>query len=200
MTDPATPTDQPQLRACLRGRAYRWRQHHKDRLLYPLKRIGPRGEASFARISWDEALDLFAAELLRIRKTYGNNALFVPYGTGSYNQTNGRWTAERLLHLFGGCVDYYNSYSWACISAATPTVYGTNITGNDRRDWLNSQLILMWSWNPAEMRDGTNSEYFIKKARERGRPGRLPRSPDDPERRRPGRRMDPDPARDGRRP
>jgi anaerobic dimethyl sulfoxide reductase subunit A len=82
--------------------------------------------------------------------------------------TNGRWTAERLLHLFGGCVGYYNSYSWACISAATPTVYGTNVTGNQRQDWLNSRFILMWSWNPAEMRDGTNSEFFIKKAREHG--------------------------------
>jgi len=165
---PEDSPDRPQLRACVRGRAYRWRQHHKDRLLYPLKRTGPRGEASFARISWDEALDLFAAELVRIRAAYGNTSLFIPYGTGSYNQTNGRWTAERLLHLFGGCVDYYNSYSWACISAATPTVYGTDITGNDRRDWLNSKLILMWSWNPAEMRDGTNSEYYLKKARERG--------------------------------
>ena len=33
---------------------------------------------------------------------------------------------------------------------------------------MNSKYILMWSWNPAEMRDGTNSEFFIKKARERG--------------------------------
>jgi len=165
---PDDSPDHPQLRACLRGRAYRWRQGHKDRLLYPLKRTGPRGEASFTRISWDEALELFASELVRIRGTYGNNALFVPYGTGSYNQTNGRWTAERLLNLFGGCLGYYNSYSWACISAATPTVYGTAITGNDRRDWINSKLILMWSWNPAEMRDGTNSEFYLKKAREHG--------------------------------
>jgi anaerobic dimethyl sulfoxide reductase subunit A len=133
-----------------------------------MKRIGPRGEAKFARISWDEALDRFAAELIRIKKEYGNRAFHIPYGTGSYSLTNGRWTAERLLHLFGGCVGYYNSYSWACISAATPTVYGTNVTGNQRQDWLNSRLILMWSWNPAEMRDGTNSEFFIKKARERG--------------------------------
>ncbi|HZY42555.1 MAG TPA: hypothetical protein VFF59_11220 [Anaerolineae bacterium] len=33
----------PQLRACVRGRAYLQRQYHPDRLLYPLKRIGPRG-------------------------------------------------------------------------------------------------------------------------------------------------------------
>jgi anaerobic dimethyl sulfoxide reductase subunit A len=42
------------------------------------------------------------------------------------------------------------------------------MTGNQRQDWLNSKYIIMWSWNPAEMRDGTNSEYFVQKAREKG--------------------------------
>ncbi len=165
------PTDDPsdpQLRACVRGRAYRFRQNRTDRLLYPMKRIGERGEAKFARISWDEAYGTMAERIIRTRNAHGPASLFVPYGTGSYSLTNGRWTAERLLNLVGGSLGYYNSYSWACISAATPTVYGTNVTGNQRQDWLNTRLILMWSWNPAEMRDGTNSEYFIKKARERG--------------------------------
>ena len=47
----------PQLRACVRGRAYLRRQYHPDRLLYPMKRVGKRGEGKFERISWDEALD-----------------------------------------------------------------------------------------------------------------------------------------------
>ncbi len=158
----------PQLRPCPRGRAYRRRQYHPDRLRYPLKRTGRRGEGKFERISWDEALDLVASELSRVKEKYGNSALFVPYGTGSYNQINGRQTATRLLHLFGGCLGFYNSYSWACITPATLTVYGTTTTGNQRQDWLNSRYILMWSWNPAEMRDGTNSDYFVKLARERG--------------------------------
>ncbi|MFM8321890.1 MAG: molybdopterin-dependent oxidoreductase, partial [Chloroflexota bacterium] len=89
----------PQLRACPRGRAYLRRQYHPDRLLHPLKRTGRRGEGRFERISWDEALDLFAAQLLRVRQTYGNSALFVPYGTGSYNQINGSQTARRLMNL-----------------------------------------------------------------------------------------------------
>jgi anaerobic dimethyl sulfoxide reductase subunit A len=109
-----------------------------------------------------------ASELLRVKQAYGNAAIFVPYGTGSYNQTNGRQTAQRLLNLFGGSLGFYNSYSWACTSAATPTVYGTTVTGNQRQDWLNSRYILMWGWNPAEMRDGTNSEFFLQKARQKG--------------------------------
>jgi anaerobic dimethyl sulfoxide reductase subunit A len=94
--------------------------------------------------------------------------LFVPYGTGSYNQLNGSHTARRLMNLFGGCLGIYNSYSWGAINIATPTVYGTLVTGNQRQDWLNSRYIIMWGWNPAEMRDGTNSDYFVKLARENG--------------------------------
>ena len=158
----------PQLRACTRGRAYLRRQYHPDRLLYPLKRTGRRGEGKWARISWDEALDLVAGEMRRVKEAYGNGALFVPYGTGSYSQLNGSVVARRLMNLFGGCLGIYNSYSWAAINVATPTVYGTLQTGNQRQDWLNSKYILMWGWNPAEMRDGTNSELFVRRAREAG--------------------------------
>ncbi len=158
----------PQLRACPRGRAYLRRQYHFDRLLHPLKRTGKRGDGHFTRITWDEALDTVAAQFARVKSAYGNSALFVPYGTGSYNQLNGSHTARRLMNLYGGCLGIYNSYSWAAINAATPTVWGTLVTGNQRQDWLNSRYILMWGWNPAEMRDGTNSDYFIKLARQNG--------------------------------
>jgi len=155
----------PQLRACVRGRAYLRRQYHHDRLLNPLKRVGRRGEGKFIQISWEEAITTVAAQMQRVKQQYGNSAMFVPYGTGSYNQLNGSHVARRLMNLFGGCLGIYNSYSWAAINAATPTVYGTLVTGNQRQDWLNSRYILMWGWNPAEMRDGTNSDYFLKLAR-----------------------------------
>jgi anaerobic dimethyl sulfoxide reductase subunit A len=158
----------PQLRACARGRAYLRRQYHPDRLRFPLKRAGMRGEGQFVRCSWEEALELAAGELQRVKAKYGNEALFVPYGTGSYNQLNGSHTARRLMNLFGGCLGIYNSYSWGAINIATPTVYGTLVTGNQRQDWLNSRYFIMWGWNPAEMRDGTNSDYFVKLARENG--------------------------------
>ena len=49
-----------QVRACLRGRSIRRRMNHPDRLKYPMKRVGKRGEGKFERISWDDPL----------RKTY----------------------------------------------------------------------------------------------------------------------------------
>ncbi|MCP4210922.1 MAG: molybdopterin-dependent oxidoreductase [Halieaceae bacterium] len=164
---PDTLTD-PQLRACVRGRAYLRRQYHPDRLKYPMKRVGERGEGKFERISWDEALDTVAAEMQRVQQEYGNSALFAPVGSGSASQLNGSQTIERLLNLFGGSLDSYNGYSWDAIEAATPTVYGTMYSGNHRMDWLNAKYILMWGWNPAEMRDGTNSDFFVKLARQNG--------------------------------
>lgn len=158
----------PQLRACVRGRSYRKRQNHPDRLKYPLLRTGKRGEGKFKRITWEEAYDLMHHELSRVISTYGNSAIHIPYGTGSYSNTNGAWPARRLMNQLGGSLSFYNSYSWACINIATPYVYGTLNSGNQRQDWLNSKYILMWGWNPAEMRDGTNSDYFLKKARENG--------------------------------
>lgn len=52
-----------QVRACLRGRSIRRRINHPDRLNYPMKRVGTRGEGKFERISWDEATDTIASSL-----------------------------------------------------------------------------------------------------------------------------------------
>ncbi len=160
--------DNPRLLACARGKAYLRRQYHPDRLTQPLKRIGRRGEGKFTPIEWAEALELAAAQISRVIETYGHQALLVPYGTGAYSSTNGSHLARRLFNCLGGQLDTYNSYSWACTNLATPTVFGTKISGNQRQDWVNSRYILMWGWNPAEMIDGTNSTYFLKKARENG--------------------------------
>ena len=165
---PTDTIDAPQLRACVRGRAYRRRQYHPDRLQHPLKRVGPRGEGRFERIGWDEAIGRVADELTRTRKAYGNSAIFVPYGTGGCSQVNGRQAAQRLVNLFGGSLGHYGNYSWAAMAAATESVYGTTVTGNQRQDWLNAKYILMWGWNPAETRDGTNTEFFLQKARDNG--------------------------------
>lgn len=60
--------DQPQVRACLRGRSIKQRVYSKDRLLYPMKRVGERGEGKFERISWDQALDEIADKLKDVIK------------------------------------------------------------------------------------------------------------------------------------
>jgi anaerobic dimethyl sulfoxide reductase subunit A len=59
---------EPQLRACLRGRSYRSRLYSPERLLYPMMRVGERGEGKFKRVSWDEALDHVAKKMIELKQ------------------------------------------------------------------------------------------------------------------------------------
>jgi anaerobic dimethyl sulfoxide reductase subunit A len=158
----------PALRACMRGHAYRRRVYYPTRLQYPLKRVGKRGEGKFERISWDDAISLAASEIKRVIDQYGNAAIHLVAGSAGGSSTLGIGTAARLLNLLGGYIDTYNNYSWACIQKATPYIYGTQTCGATRDSWLHAKLILMWSWNPAEMIDGTNTMWYVKEARKRG--------------------------------
>ncbi len=71
-----------QVRACLRGRSIRRRINHPDRLNYPMKRVGKRGEGKFERISWDEALNTITASLKDVVARYGNEAVYINYSSG----------------------------------------------------------------------------------------------------------------------
>ena len=54
---------------CAKGLAFTQLVYHPDRLKYPLKRVGPRGEGTWQRISWDEALDAIADRLSEINSS-----------------------------------------------------------------------------------------------------------------------------------
>src|SRR5688572_28523149 len=62
--DPAHPTTAGKL--CTKVARYLERVYHPDRLLYPLKRKGPKGRGAFERVTWDEALADIAGRLQRI--------------------------------------------------------------------------------------------------------------------------------------
>ena len=80
---------EPQLRACLKGRAMRQRVYAPDRLKHPLKRTGKRGDGKFERITWDEALETIASELKRVRETYGPAAILLRGGGGDVSLIHG---------------------------------------------------------------------------------------------------------------
>ena len=73
-----------EVRACLRGRSVRKYINHPDRIIYPMKRVGKRGEGKFERIGWDEAIDLFYTNLKRVIDTYGNDAVFENCAGGTH--------------------------------------------------------------------------------------------------------------------
>lgn len=101
-----------QIRPCLRGRSVRWKTYNPDRLKYPLLRTGKRGEGKFKRISWDEATTIVAQKLRSTIDTYGNEAIYYQYGSGSTGANlQGRNACKRLLSQLGGFLDQHGTYS-----------------------------------------------------------------------------------------
>jgi len=157
-----------QLRACLRCRAYRHWVYHPDRLKYPARRMGRKGEGKFERITWDEALDTIVAHLKQVKQTYDNPSIFL--GGGAYIGAlhNGRAALGRVLARFGGYTTSYGNISaegsvWAC-----QVTYGTTLVGNSRDDLPNSRLIILWGWDPVRMIQGTDTIINLIEAKEGG--------------------------------
>ena len=161
-----------QVRACLRGRSIRRRINHPDRLNYPMKRVGKRGEGKFERISWDEALDTIANNLKGVVEKYGNEAVYINYSSGIVggNITRSSPSASlvaRLMNCYGGFLGQYGTYSTAQIARAMPFTYGSN-EGNSTSDIENTKLVVMFGNNPAETRmSGGGITYFLEQARDR---------------------------------
>ena len=161
-----------QVRACLRGRSIRRRINHPDRLNYPMKRVGKRGEGKFERISWQEALDAIAGSLKGVVEKYGNEAVYINYSSGIVggNITRSSPAASlvtRLMNCYGGFLGQYGTYSTAQIACAMPYTYGSN-EGNSVSDIANTKLVVMFGNNPAETRmSGGGVTYHLEQARER---------------------------------
>jgi anaerobic dimethyl sulfoxide reductase subunit A len=160
---------EPQLRACARGRSYRKRLYAPDRLKYPMRRVGERGEGKFERISWEEALDKVASEMLRIKDAYGNSAILLLAGSGNAGGTiHGTGPVKHMLTAFGGFTDTWGVPSFEGTIFASLATYGTPNTGNSEDDFLNSRMIIMWGWNPAETIQGQTTNPYLARAREQG--------------------------------
>ena len=172
-TDPRrwTPEEAP-LHACVRGFGQLERLNHPDRLLHPMRRIGPRGAGRFERIGWDEALDEVARQMRRIRDAYGPAAILDCSRTGSLSMLHSRSTVKRLLYMFGGCTELWTNISAEAEVFAVRQTYGAKAdyksAGREPTDYVNSRLIVMWGWSPADGTFGTGTLQYLKAARRRG--------------------------------
>ena len=100
-----------QVRACLRGRSMRRRVYNPDRLKYPMKRVGKRGEGKFERITWDEALDAITASLKNVVSKYGNESVYINYSSGIVGGNITRSSpyaslVARLMNCYGGFLSW----------------------------------------------------------------------------------------------
>ncbi len=165
--------EKPQLRACLRGRSYRSRLYSPERLLYPMKRVGKRGEGKFKRVSWDEALTDIAKSMVHLKETYGPTAILdQSYAGASYGVLHKSDQIEgllgRFLGMFGCRTNSWSVPSYQGNTFASRMSYGTIQDGNEDDAFMHSKLIIMWGWNPAYTFHGGNTFYYMRKAKQRG--------------------------------
>ncbi len=145
--------DDVQPRACLRGRTYRRWLADPNRINYPMKRVGKRGEGKFEQITWDEAVDTIASELKRIIDTYGNESVFIPYATG-VSSTTAR-ALPRFMNCLGGFLGCYGDYSAMQMETIVPYTLGaTGFYGSTLSAADDAELVLAFGTSPTETRQG----------------------------------------------
>ena len=163
----------PQLRACLRGRSYRARLYSPERLLYPMMRVGERGEGRFKRVSWDEALDHIARRMVELKQKYGPTAILdQAYAGTSYGVLHKSDQIEgllaRFLGMFGCRTNSWSVPSYQGTTFSSRMTFGTIEDGNEDDAFAHSKLIIMWGWNPAYTFHGGNTFYYMRLAKQRG--------------------------------
>ena len=148
-------TDLPQCAdhrcVCSRGLSSHRMVYHPDRLQYPIKRVGGRGEGKWQRISWDEALDTIAGKLLEIKEKYGPQALTIRSPGGSSNVGFlGRHMANRFANAWGSSVfEAKGPFADGGHPAANLMVLGDSGQMHHPRDHANARMLILWGWNPA---------------------------------------------------
>ncbi len=136
-----------------------------SRIRYPMVRRawlekGPgadpdgRGSGDFVRVSWDKAIELVADELVRVRKKYGQQAVFAgSYGWKSPGRIhNCRTLLRRMLNLTGSYTSSSGDYSTGAAQVILPYVSGSLEVYEQCTAWDNlakhCQLMVFWGCNP----------------------------------------------------
>jgi anaerobic selenocysteine-containing dehydrogenase len=160
--------DHPFTRGALCAKVARYLDHTRtpDRLLYPLRRVGAKGEGRFERIGWDEALSEIAARLLDVRDRHGGEAIWPFQGTGTLGYLQGLEgrAGARLWNVLGAS-DHVASICSIAGSEGLRYTTGTN-RGMDPEAFALSNLILLWGSNPLSSHH--HVWKFFTAARERG--------------------------------
>ncbi len=148
---------------CNKVARYAERIHHPDRLLHPLKRTGPKGSGQFARVSWEEALDLTAEKFLEAERTLGAEAVWPYYFAGTMGLVM-RDGINRLRHA----KKYSQMFSSICTTPAwTGFIAGTGkLAGPDPREMAKADLLVIWGTNPVHTQ--VNVMTHAARARRRG--------------------------------
>jgi anaerobic selenocysteine-containing dehydrogenase len=159
--DPTDPEGKGEL--TLRGEHIKELLYAPDRLTYPMKRVGERGQGRWERISWDEALTTIAQKLKEIKQKYGAEAIDFHHGHYHSGDILGTYL-PRLANLIG--TPNITNPSHVCHLPRVFLQYNIDFGAVFQPDLPHTKCLLLWGGNPR----ATNKpqEIAIKEARTRG--------------------------------
>ncbi len=165
-------TEHPLTRGmlCSKGNAGVQHVYAPDRLKYPLKRAGERGDGNYKRITWDEALDTVAEKMLELKEKYGAESVVLARGSNSAGPV-GEWRdyIRRLFQAYGSPNDTSYSSHICGNFGGFPwrDVYG----GRPYADIDNTNCMLFWGSDPSVSSRGQNfyhQPFKMMEAKDRG--------------------------------
>lgn len=149
---------------CAKVRRFGERVYGPDRLMYPMVRKGPRGSNTFARVSWNEALERVATEMLKARDRWGGESI-LPFSYGGSNGPLTQDTNDAELFRRFGTSRLARTVCAAPTTAAALAMYG-RMGGVAYQDYERANLIVVWGANPSA--SGIHIVPFIRAAQRRG--------------------------------
>ena len=158
--------DHPYTRGglCVKVKDFDKKHYHPDRLLYPLKRVGAKGEKKFERIKWSEAIKTITDKWKEIIKEYGPQAI-MPYSyLGNQGLVHGLNGADAFFNKMGATVCERTFCGEGSCTAYLTTVGPT--AGLDVESYIHSKYIVLWACNSIS----TNLHHWavIKDAKKKG--------------------------------
>uniref|UniRef100_UPI0040268F1E molybdopterin-dependent oxidoreductase n=1 Tax=Candidatus Tripitaka californicus TaxID=3367616 RepID=UPI0040268F1E len=149
---------------CPKVRHYPERVYSPERVLYPMKRVGPRGSGRFQRISWEEAVETIASRWKAIIAREGPRAILPYYGSGTLGMVHGKLAGKRFFNRLGTL----QLDRTICTKAGRIGYLYTMGTseGADPRGIPYSRLVIAWGTNTFST--NVHQLPFLREARRKG--------------------------------
>ena len=149
---------------CSKVKRYDQRVYSDERLIFPMRRIGAKGEGHFQRISWNEALDEISANFRESIIKYGAESILPCSYLGHQGLLNGLHCGDRFFNELGASIGE-RTFCNATASKAFQMVAGPT-GGLDPESFAFSSLIIVWGMNP--IATSIHHSQFILEAKKKG--------------------------------
>lgn len=146
--NPDVPDANP--RGCQKGSIHSAAMYEGDRIRYPMKRVGERGEGKWQRVEWDEITEEIADKIIDIFEKYGPGQLMTHTGSGNLSMV--RFAAPyRFASLVGGVqLDIFTDVG--DLNTGAHLAYGNPLESFTSDAWFGADYILMSMFNPSATR------------------------------------------------